>query len=190
MPSASAANPVGYKRFSFLQAQATMVVYIFGFAGYVKLGVARRCPYERLQLGFWHDRHPAELCNRLDDCVLLHLFAGGLADEQALHSAFGSDCGEFYKSERLPEMLSLMRCMLEELPLPPPRPTVSAPLHVKGRCCRAAAGLPADSACNRADHNARSLATKGQTRPCPRCGKEVSVRSDKLKQHQRGSNCK
>ena len=32
--------------------------------------------------------------------------------------------------------------------------------------------------------------TSGKKAPCPRCGKLVSVRHDKLKQHQRGNNCK
>ena len=167
-----------------------MVLYVFGFPGFVKLGVAKTCPYQRMERGFWHNAHPPALCNLLDDCELLHLFEGGLAEEQALHAALGPCAGEFYARARLPELLGLVRCMLEELPLPPPRPVVPAPAHMKSRCCRAAAGLPADSPCNRSDHSNRSLATKGEKKPCPRCGKRVSVRDDKLKQHQRGHSCK
>ena len=42
----------------------------------------------------------------------------------------------------------------------------------------------------RADHKARSFATKGKTEPCELCGKEMSIRKDKKKQHQDGPECK
>ena len=166
-----------------------MVLYIFEFPAYVKLGLAKRCPYERLQRGFWHNRHPPELCNRLDDVRLLHMFEGGLAEEQALHSALGPCCGEFYASHRLPELLSLIRCMLEELPLPPEPPVRLTPDHMKSGCCKRVSGLETDQVCNRPDHEQRSLATRGKKAPCQRCGKLVSVRHDKLKQHQKSRAC-
>ena len=61
-----------------------VLLYLFKFSdGWVKLGVAR-CPYERLQRGFWHNAHPAALCGKLDAARLLRVWAGDYAIEQAL----------------------------------------------------------------------------------------------------------
>ena len=120
-----------------------VLLYLFSFGdGWVKLGCAR-CPYERLQRGFWQNVHPEALCNKLDDAKLLRLWAGTWTDEQALHAA-------------------LLPCCLGRA------------LDGKGR----------------EDHMFRSLATKGKTRPCPKCGKEISIRNDKLKAHQKSKGCR
>ena len=161
-----------------------MVVYIFEFAaGWIKMGWAARCPYIRYDRGFWYNIHPEELCGRLDEARLIRLFEGDEAIEKALHAAMGPDVGEFYAPGRLAEVVGLLELALHPLPLPTPRPAVRTQPVVKRVCCGGPGGP-------RADHKARSVATKGQSAPCDRCGKIVSVRRDKLKQHQRSSVCK
>ena len=158
------------------------VLYLFQFDGWVKLGVAK-CPYERLKRGFWHNVHPEALCNKLDDAKLLRLWAGDYAIEQALHAALLSDCGEFYRGERAQEITEFVDNVLDQLPLPPTQ-KVYCRKPVKRGCCL---GLGHK---RREDHLCRSFATKGRTAPCPRCGKQINVRSDKLKAHQKSKSCK
>ena len=161
-----------------------MVVYVFEFPGnWFKMGYHWRCPYERLDRGFWWNLHPDDLCGRLDDTRLLYLFKGDQATEKALHSALKADIGEFYAPGRLAEVVGLLKLTLDPLPLPPPRPPVRTQPVVKRVCCGGPGGM-------RADHKARSFVTKGKTAPCGICGKIVSVRRDKLKQHQKGPACK
>ena len=163
---------------------AAMVIYVFEFPGnWIKMGWACRCPYERLDLGFWWNRHPDDLHGKLDDVDLLYLFEGDEATEKALHSALKADIGEFYAPGRLAEVVGLLKLTLDPLPLPPPRPPVRMQPVVKQGCC----GGPGGS---RPDHARRSYATKGITAPCDRCGRIVSVRRDSLKRHQRSPICR
>ena len=161
------------------------MLYLFGWPGWIKMGYAKRCPYDRLQLGFWHNDHPAALCGRLDECVLLHAFACDMATEEALHSALGPDCGEFYVASRLPELLGLLSMALEPLPLPPARPITPVLPKMMKPCCGGEHG-----GYQRDDHRRRSAATTGLKAPCPRCGKSVGVRRDKLKKHQESRACR
>ena len=172
-----------------------VLLYLFEFPhGWVKLGVAR-CPYERLQRGFWHNVHPAALCGKLNEARLLRIWAGDYAIEQALHAALLSDHGEFYPAERAREIIAFLDNVVEPLPLPPEpqksafgatRSVMQFSKPVKRACCleRALAGH------TREDHMLRSLATKGKTAPCPRCGKMISIRHDKLKAHQNSKSCR
>ena len=161
-------------------------IYIFGFGdAWVKMGYASKGPYVRKSMGFWHVAHPPELCGRLDDCRLLHLWSGSLPLEQALHQVLAPDCGEFYRAERLPEILAFLGNALESLVLPvdpglepwPPR---------KLNCCDPERRHPDF---RREEHGCRSYATKGRTAPCDLCGTVVSIRADKLKQHQQTAKC-
>ena len=152
-----------------------VLLYLFRFGdGWVKLGCATKCPYERLQFGFWQNVHPEALCNKLDDAKLLRLWAGTWLDEQALHAALVKDCGEFYRAERTEEITSFIDNVLEPLPLPPPQ-EVRCSKPIKRACClkRALDGK------GREDHMFRSVATKGKTALCPKCGKQISIRNDK-----------
>ena len=161
-----------------------MVIYIFEFpCNWFKMGYASRCPYRRLDRGFWYNIHPQDLCHRLDDVRLLYLFEGDEATEIALRSALGPDIGEFYTMGRLAEVVGLLQRTLGPLPLPPPRPPVRTEPVVKRVCCGGPGGM-------RADHKARSFATKGRTAPCELCGTVISIRTDKIKQHQKGRECK
>ena len=161
-----------------------MVVYVFEFPGsWFKVGYTAHCPYQRLDRGFWGNIHPPELCGRLDDARLLYLFEDDEATEKALHSALAPDIGEFYGPGHLVEVVGLLELVLHPLPLPTPRPAVRTQPVVKRVCCGGPGGM-------RADHKARSFATKGQTELCEFFGKEISIRKDKKKQHQEGRECK
>ena len=76
-----------------------MSIYIFAFGdAWVKLGFASKGPYARKAQGFWHLRHPPELCKRLDQRQLLHLWSGSFELEQALRKVLVADCGEFCRA--------------------------------------------------------------------------------------------
>ena len=189
------------------------MIYIFAFgASWVKMGYTGRGPYERRQFGFWHNRHPPALCGRLDQCELVALFAGDEPTEKALHAALqpwtplGATAakaaakaaakrrpkrrskrrspGEFYPASRLESVLALLRCTLEPLPLPEDQGLAPKPPRKKPCCGVYHYGF------ERADHAARSFATKGKKGPCPVCGRLVSIRRDKLKLHQKSARCK
>jgi hypothetical protein len=128
--------------------------------------------------------HPLALCGKLDKAQLLCIWAGDHAIEQAFHSASQGDCGEFYRADHTEEIIAFLNNVLEPLPLPPPQ-EVQCCKPVKRACCL---GRALDGK-SREDHMFRALATKGKTAPCPKCGKVISIRKDKLKAHQRSKNC-
>ena len=163
-----------------------MVLYLFGFPGWVKLGVAANCPYKELQR-VWHKVHPKELCNKLGRAKLLRAWAGDFATEQALHAALRTDPahGEFYPANRTKEIVDFVDNVCEPLELPPEPQEMQFSQPIKRACCL---GRALDGK-SREDHMLRSLATKGKTAPCPRCGKMISIRHDKLKAHQNGKSC-
>ena len=166
-----------------------VLLYLFQcHDGWLKLGVAAACPYKELQRGFWHKVHPKELCNKLQTAKLMRVWAGDYATEQALHAALvtNPDHGEFYPAERTKEIVDFVDNVCEPLELPPEPQQMQFSQPIKRACClgRALGGH------TREDHMCRSLATRGKTAPCPRCGKLISVRNDKLKQHQLGKSCK
>ena len=159
------------------------MIYVFLFPGYIKLGFTSGCPYRRAAMGFWHNNHPKELCGRLAQCTLTHLYEGTLELEQALHAVLRGT-GEFYAIERLPEVLRFLSAVLEPLPLPQdPQLQPWAP-RLKPCCGGDNRGFERD------DHARRSFATKGKKAPCEICGSAVSVRRDKLKQHQLTQACR
>jgi len=161
-------------------------IYVFDFGPYIKLGWTGPGPYERLAAGFWHVKHPRALCKRLDQCELLHLWEGSLKLERALHDLLLPDCGEFYRKERLPEMVSFLANVLEPLALPRD-PCLQPRTPRKLVCCDPCRDFPEY---RREDHAKRSMATKDRKAPCRLCGRLVAVRSDKLKQHQKSAGCK
>jgi len=161
-------------------------IYIFDFGPYIKLGWTSPGPYERLAAGFWHVKHPRVLCKRLDQCELLHLWEGSLKLERAIHELLLPDCGEFYRKERLPEIVSFLKNVLEPLVLPRD-PGIQPWTPRMCVCCDPLRAFPE---CNREDHARRSVATKGQKAACRLCGKLVAIRTDKLKQHQNSAGCK
>ena len=161
------------------------MIYVFLFRGYFKLGYTSSCPYHRRAMGFWHNKHPKALCGRLDQCTLTHLYEGTLELEGALHEVLRDAGGgsEFYGIEHLPEVLRFLSHVLEPLPLPlDPQLQPWAP-KLKPCCGGYNRGFQRD------EHARRSYATKGQKAPCGICGSAVSVRHDKLKQHQLSKAC-
>ena len=163
------------------------MIYIFAFPGFFKLGYAS-CPHRRRAMGFWHNSHPPGLCGRLGECTLTHLFEGTEDLERALHALLLPDHGEFYVEERLPGVLAMLALTLEPLPLPSEAHLApqSQPLASMLRpCCGGDHG-----GFQRDDHARRSYATRGEKAPCGVCGRVVSIRHDKLKQHQRTKACR
>ena len=165
-----------------LLAVLLKMIYIFVWETHFKLGSCH-APFERLDRGFWHDVHPNELCGKLDDCRLTHLFNGDLKFEQILHELLIPDCGEFYRLSRLEETLHFLQLCLDAADLPESRPPGPPGRRVRPKtimrpCCGGQHG-----AFQRDDHMRRSFVTKGKKAPCERCGKMLSVRRDKVKQH-------
>ena len=163
------------------------MIYVFAFGdAYVKMGYHRSCPYRRRAEGFWHNVHPQALCGALDKCELLAAFRGNKATEEAIHAALVAEPGdgEFYPAARLQEILGFLEEVLLRLPLPAD-PGLAPWKPKKRACCE-----PKCHAFQRDDHFARSYATSGKKAPCPRCGASVSIRYDKLKQHQLTAKCR
>jgi hypothetical protein len=161
-------------------------IYIFGFGdSWIKMGYTSKGPFERKSRGFWHDAHPRELCGQLGDCKLLALWSGSLMLERALHRVLVPACGEFYHAERLPEIMDFLGNALERKELPedpdlqpwPPR---------KLNCCEPGRRHAAFS---REEHGCRAFLTNGKSAPCALCDAMVSIRADKLKQHQKTVKC-
>jgi len=153
------------------------MIYIFVWESHFKLGSCND-PFERLERGFWHDVHPVELCGKLDDCRLAHLFKGDLQFEQILHELLIPDCGEFYRLRRFEEILHVLQLCLDAVELPETRRPSVRSMTIKRPCCGGQHGT-----FQRDDHMRRSFVTKGKKAPCQRCGKMLSVRRDKVKQH-------
>ena len=161
-------------------------IYLFDFGdAWVKLGYAAKGPYERKARGFWHLQHPPDLCLRLDECRLLRLWSGSFELEKALHKVMVGDCGEFYRAERLPEIVAFLGNALEPLELPPDPGLEPWPPR-KLNCCDPMRRHPDF---RREEHGNRAFLTKGKTAPCRLCRSDVSVRFDKLKQHQATQKC-
>ena len=169
------------------------MIYLVSFATHFKVGYATNMA-GRTGRGFWHDLHPPSLCRRLDEFVLEYVFQGSLDIEKALHAALRPDIGEFYVAARFAEVSQFLFNVLEFLSAP--RWTASSGIFDRRslrhayrlgdlrRCCggRSVAYVTGD-------HQRRAMVTVGQRRACTICGKQVSIRQDHLKRHQRSFNC-
>lgn len=158
------------------------MIYIIIFGSYFKLGACAD-PGERMTRGFWHNTHPPELCGKLGDFTLLQLYEGCLSLERALHEILVPDVGEFYKTERLDTVLHFLELVLAQSTRASHvshvrKPTDSSRERDRKPCCGGQHG-----GFERDDHMRRSFVTKGRKAPCERCGKMLSVRRDKVKQH-------
>ncbi len=126
-------------------------------------------------MGFWHNKHPISLCNNLNKYKAITFFEGGKDMESIMHSLFPPDIGEFYEIARLKEVIEMAALFLEPLPLEElPLPTK----YEKQKCCGGNTGNY-----NRSDHMKRAFATTNKKHPCPQCGKPISIRNDKRKEH-------
>jgi len=152
------------------------MIYIFSFPTHFKIGYAK-CPWKRLQRGFWHLSHPVALCGGLDRVELVFLFEGELRLEQGLHCALGPEVGEFYPNARLEEVMSLLRTILVPVPFPARPPPYFQAVEKKPCCGGEHGGF------QREDHQMRSLACKGKTSECERCKRQISIRKDHQANH-------
>ena len=152
------------------------MIYIFSFPTHFKIGYAK-CPWKRLQRGFWHLSHPVALCGRLDRAELVFLFEGELRLEQGLHCALGPEVGEFYPNSRLDDVMSLLRTILVPVPFPVRPPLYFQAAEMKPCCGGEHGGF------QREDHQMRSLACKGKTSECERCKRQISIRRDHRENH-------
>ena len=103
------------------------MLYLFEVLGtdFIKFGWTKHAnPWMRIQNGFWTNSHPIELCGKLapENLNLVHVFDGGLKEEQIIQSIFPSYEFEFWKRTDLEKIVTFMRMMLEEKPLPVTRP--------------------------------------------------------------------
>ena len=84
------------------------MIYILQFRDFIKLGWTINWP-QRAKRGFWHLKHPPELCGKLNDYKVIHLFEGGNHElEKALHESL-QGVGEFYKESQLSHILHCVR---------------------------------------------------------------------------------
>ena len=106
------------------------MLYLLQFEGFVKFGWAKRWP-QRAMRGFWHLKHPPELCGKLDNYEIIKLFEGGSEEfEKSVHKSF-KGVGEFYPETLLPKLLEMLTDF-EESPIPF---TPKCQLVVKKACC-------------------------------------------------------
>ena len=100
------------------------MLYVFSVgstAEWYKIGITTQTDiWGRVQDGFWSNKHPPELCNKLDfeGLTLVALFGGSKPEEALLKSLFPPDCGEFWRGARIEEILAMLRLKLKEHSLP------------------------------------------------------------------------
>ena len=107
------------------------MIYVLQFKGWVKFGWALDWPRRALR-GFWHLRHPPELCKKLDEYEVVALFEGGSEElEKNLHRSLGCRVGEFHPETDLAAILEA----LNHLPRMAERSWERCNRVVKQRCC-------------------------------------------------------
>ena len=105
--------------------------------------------------GFWHLKHPSQLCEKLDDYKIIKLFEGGTEElEKSMHNSM-DEIGEFYLKTTLPKLLEMMQGFDE-------------------------ASIPAQLRC----HGVKQACCGGRTHECFNCSKIFS-RSEHLARHVR-----
>ena len=95
------------------------MLYVFGIKGtqWCKLGYTSNTnPWLRVNHGFWTNSHPTELCKKLSDLTLLHAFEGDILLETQIKTIFPPDHGEFWKVQRLTEILNYLNEHTTEIP--------------------------------------------------------------------------
>jgi len=106
------------------------MIYIISFAnsGWGKVGVTESYLWSRFET-LWTNIHPPALCCNLgcEHIEIIRVFAGSRAEEQVLFSLFPPDCGEFYLTSRLSQVIDLAEMMFEPVPAP------AKPLHFAPR---------------------------------------------------------
>jgi len=130
------------------------MLYLLRFDGFVKLGWTKHWE-TRAMRGFWHLKHPPELCGKLDDYKVIKLFEGGTEEfEKSIHKSMDG-IGEFYPETTLLKLLEMMQGFDEAL----------IPLNI--RC-----------------HGVKQACCGGRTHECFNCSK-IFKRSEHLARHVR-----
>ena len=92
------------------------MIYILKFDRWVKVGFTKQDWTSRAAKGFWNNKHPPELCGKLDQYTIIAAFEeDDIVMEQIIHKdLLQGGVGEFYKEEALPDILALLRNLLHE----------------------------------------------------------------------------
>ena len=84
------------------------MIYVLQFKGWVKFGWALDWP-RRGRRGFWHLRHPPELCGKLEEYEVVRVFRGGSEElEKSLHRSLEGRVGEFHPERDLVAILEAL----------------------------------------------------------------------------------
>ena len=117
-----------------------MSLYVFKITGtpFVKMGFTRSDPWRRVANGFWSNVRPPECCDQLgwNNCDLVALFTGAVANEREISRALPPTRGEFWHDDVSQQLLALM-ADLPQLPLPAKPaspPAVNRPIEKLQRC--------------------------------------------------------
>ena len=108
------------------------MLYILQFRDFIKLGWTTNWP-QRARRGFWHVVYPPELCGKLNQYEVIHMFEGGSQElEKALHKSLRG-VGEFYTETQLSHILqSIREHNLQEVETPA---YSSCEVIIKQACC-------------------------------------------------------
>ena len=110
------------------------MIYVVQFPGFVKVGFTAQTWEMRAARGFWSNKHPTELCGKLDDFNIISAFEGSMELEQIIHNdLLSGGIGEFYEESTTDDILTLLRSICPEIPVQKAIRTLPKQLR---ECCR------------------------------------------------------
>ena len=133
-----------------------MSVYVLKFPGFIKIGWTTDW-IQRASRGFWHLKHPTDLCDKLDEYEVICCFEGSKDFEMGFHRRQRNGIGEFYPEEDAEQILATLRGELQEIRLPTDFPKCRD--VVKQACCggRTQRCFRCDKIFKRSEHLARHI---------------------------------
>ena len=100
------------------QAPPPAMIYIFRIQAepWIKIGYTQHNnPWIRALKGFWTNSHPRALCNKLSDLTLVAAYVGDMALEKHIQTNYPPDHGEFWKLDRLPDIICYLNQVTSEI---------------------------------------------------------------------------